>query len=167
MGGGLLVGFLVGLVAVAVAGTSDDDPVETADRDRGLRLVPDRRALSCLRCACDCRRGHRDGDKWGRPRWIYNAYRLGQWRQIEPFGGQLTEKNAVSALAELLVDRMFALEDAGDQIVSHRARRDCCRALRISPGTLIERIMSERLRRAVKLGVPVKAKAWVGKRYRK
>jgi DNA polymerase I-like protein with 3'-5' exonuclease and polymerase domains len=31
----------------------------------------------------------------------------------------------------------------------------------------IERIMSERPAWAEKLGVPVKAKAWVGKRYRK
>ena len=105
-------------------------------------------------------------DKWGRPRWIYNAYRLGQWRQIEPFGGQLTE-NAVSALArELLVDRMFALEDAGYPIVFTVHDEIVVEHSDIARDTIV-RIMSERPPWAVKLGVPVKAKAWVGKRYRK
>jgi DNA polymerase len=105
-------------------------------------------------------------DKWGRPRWIYNAYKQGQWATYDPFGGQLTE-NIVSALArELLVGRMFALEEAGypitftvhDEIVVERAgvaKED------------IERIMSARPAWAEKLGVPVKVKAWVGARYRK
>jgi DNA polymerase len=56
-------------------------------------------------------------DKWGRPAWSYWAYRQGQWREIQPYGGQLTE-NVVSALSrELLVDRMFALEEHGHPIV--------------------------------------------------
>jgi DNA polymerase len=61
---------------------------------------------------------------------------------------------------------MFALEAAGypivftvhDEIVVERAG--------IAKETM-ERIMSERPPWAEKLGVPVKAKAWVGKRYRK
>jgi DNA polymerase len=105
-------------------------------------------------------------DKWGRPRWIYNAYKQGQWATIEPYGGQLTE-NVVSALArELLVHAMFALEDAGypivftvhDEIVVERAG---------VAKEVIERIMSTRPAWAEKLGVPVKAKAWVGRRYHK
>jgi DNA polymerase len=105
-------------------------------------------------------------DKWGRPRWIYNAYRLGQWRQIEPFGGQLTE-NAVSALArELLVDRMFALEAAGYPIVFTVHDEIVVEHPDITRETM-ERIMSERPPWAEELGVPVKAKAWVGKRYAK
>jgi DNA polymerase bacteriophage-type len=105
-------------------------------------------------------------DKFGRPRWKYNAYKQGQWSEYEPWGGQLTE-NVVSALArELLVDRMFALEAAGypivftvhDEIVVERAgvaKED------------IERIMSGRPAWAVELGVPVRVKAWVGRRYLK
>jgi DNA polymerase bacteriophage-type len=105
-------------------------------------------------------------DKWGRPRWVYNAYRQGQWRVLEPFGGQLTE-NAVSALArELLVDRMFALEDEGYPIVFTVHDEIVVEHSDIAK-EIIERIMSERPQWAVKLGVPVKAKAWVGKRYRK
>jgi DNA polymerase len=103
-------------------------------------------------------------DKWGRPRWVYNAYRQGQWCVIEPYGGQLTE-NVVSALArELLVHAMFAFEAAGypiiftvhDEIVIERP--DVTKEI-------IEQIMSKRPAWAEKLGVPVKAKAWVGKRY--
>jgi DNA polymerase len=105
-------------------------------------------------------------DKWGRPRWIYNAYRQGQWREIEPYGGQLTE-NVVSALArELLVDRMFALEDAGYPIVFTVHDEIVVEHTDITKET-IERIMSERPPWAEKLGVPVRAKAWAGKRYRK
>jgi DNA polymerase len=105
-------------------------------------------------------------DKWGRPRWTYDAYKQGHWATIEPYGGQLTE-NVVSALArELLVHAMFALEEAGypivftvhDEIVVERAG--------VAKET-IEKIMSARPEWAEKLGVPVKAKAWVGKRYRK
>ena len=105
-------------------------------------------------------------DKWGRPRWVYNAYRQGQWRVIEPYGGQLTE-NAVSALArELLVDRMFALEAEGYPIVFTVHDEIVVEHPDITKETM-ERIMSERPPWAVKLGVPVRAKAWVGKRYRK
>jgi DNA polymerase len=105
-------------------------------------------------------------DKWGRPRWVYNAYRQGQWREVAPYGGQLTE-NVVSALArELLVDRMFALEAAGYPIVFTVHDEIVVEHADIAKETM-ERIMSERPAWAEKLGVPVKAKAWVGKRYRK
>ena len=105
-------------------------------------------------------------DKWGRPRWIYNAYRTGQWATIEPYGGQLTE-NVVSALArELLVHAMFALEAAGYPIVFTVHDEIVVEHPTIAKETL-ERIMSERPTWAEKLGVPVKAKAWVGKRYAK
>ena len=104
-------------------------------------------------------------DKWGRPRWVYNAYRQGQWREIEPYGGQLTE-NVVSALArELLVHAMFALEAAGYPIVFTVHDEIVVEHPDIAKETM-ERIMSERPAWAEKLGVPVKAKAWVGKRYR-
>jgi hypothetical protein len=54
---------------------------------------------------------------WGFPAWTYWAYRKGQWREIEPYGGQLVE-NAVQALArELLVDAMFRLEDQDYPVV--------------------------------------------------
>ena len=105
-------------------------------------------------------------DKWGRPRWVYNAYRQGQWREVAPYGGQLTE-NVVSALArELLAHAMFALEDAGYPIVFTVHDEIVVEHTDIARDT-IERIMSERPPWAVRLGVPVKAKAWVGKRYRK
>jgi DNA polymerase len=105
-------------------------------------------------------------DKWGRPRWVYNAYRQGQWREVAPYGGQLTE-NVASALArELLVDRMFALEAAGYPIVFTVHDEIVVEHPTIAKETM-ERIMSERPAWAEKLGVPVRAKAWVGKRYAK
>jgi DNA polymerase len=103
-------------------------------------------------------------DKYGRPRWIYNAYRQGQWREVAPYGGQLTE-NVASALArELLVHAMFALEAAGYPIVFTVHDEIVVEHPDIARETM-ERIMSERPAWAEKLGVPVKAKAWVGKRY--
>ena len=105
-------------------------------------------------------------DKWGRPRWVYNAYKQGQWREVAPYGGQLTE-NVVSALArELLVHAMFALEAAGYPIVFTVHDEIVVEHPDITKETM-ERIMSERPAWAEKLGVPVKAKAWVGKRYAK
>ena len=105
-------------------------------------------------------------DKWGRPRWVSNAYRQGQWREIAPYGGQLTE-NVVSALSrELLVHAMFALEAAGYPIVFTVHDEIVVEHPDIARETM-ERIMSERPPWAEKLGVPVKAKAWVGKRYAK
>jgi DNA polymerase len=103
-------------------------------------------------------------DKWGRPRWVYNAYRQGQWREVTPYGGQLTE-NVASALArELLVDRMFALEAAGYPIVFTVHDEIVVEHPDIAKEAM-ERIMSQQPKWAEKLGVPVKAKAWVGKRY--
>jgi DNA polymerase len=105
-------------------------------------------------------------DKFGRPRWTYNAYKQGRWGTYEPYGGQLTE-NVVSALArELLVHAMFALEAAGYPIVFTVHDEIVVEHPTITKET-IERIMSERPAWAEKLGVPVKVKAWIGRRYRK
>ena len=76
-------------------------------------------------------------------------------------------ENVVSALArELLVDRMFALEAAGYPIVFTVHDESVVEHPDIAKETM-ERIMSERPLWAEQLGAPVKAKAWVGKRYRK
>ena len=61
---------------------------------------------------------------------------------------------------------MFVLEDAGYPIVFTVHDEIVVQQSDIARDT-IERIMSERPPWAVRLGVPVKAKAWVGKRYRK
>jgi DNA polymerase len=149
-------------------------PHTTAVADCGVvyRLMT-RVGLPCLVCELPngkllhYAKARVDGhDKWGRPRWVYTAYRQGQWREIEPYGGQLTE-NVVSALArELLVHAMFALEAAGYPIVFTVHDEIVVEHPDIARETM-ERIMSERPPWAVKLGVWVKAKAWVGKRYRK
>jgi DNA polymerase bacteriophage-type len=105
-------------------------------------------------------------DRFNRPRWVYNAYKVGQWREVTPYGGQLTE-NVVSALArELLVDRMFALEAAGYPIIFTLHDEVIAEHPDIAKEAM-ERIMSERAPWAEKLGVPVRDKAWIGKRYRK
>jgi DNA polymerase len=103
-------------------------------------------------------------DKFGRPRWVYNAYAQGRWDNYNPWGGQLVE-NVVSALArELLVHAMFALEAAGYPIVFTVHDEIVVEHPDITRETM-ERIMSERPPWAVKLGVPVRVKAKVGKRY--
>jgi DNA polymerase bacteriophage-type len=105
-------------------------------------------------------------DKWGRPRWLYNAYRQGQWREIAPYGGQLTENVASAFARELLVHAMFALEGAGYPIVFTVHDEIVVEHPDIAKEAM-QRIMSARPPWAEKLGVPVKAKAWIGKRYRK
>jgi adenylate cyclase len=83
-----------------------------------------------------------------------------------PYGGQLTE-NVVSALSrELLVHAMFALEAAGLPIVFTVHDEIVVEHPDITKETM-QRIMSARPPWAEKLNIPVKAKAWIGKRYRK
>jgi hypothetical protein len=61
-GGGLVVGVLVGLVAIAIAGTSErSSRRDSFDRGRGFRLVPHRAAIRRVGRACDGRRRHDDG----------------------------------------------------------------------------------------------------------
>ena len=105
-------------------------------------------------------------DPYGNPVWTDWAYRKGQWREIDPYGGQLTE-NVVQALArELLVDRMFAFEERGYQIVLTVHDEVLIEHPQITKMAM-ENIMVERPGWAEKIGVPLAAKAWVGKRYRK
>ena len=78
-----------------------------------------------------------------------------------------TDREVESALArELLVHAMFALKAAGYPIVFTVHDEIVVEHPDIAKETL-ERIMSERPPWAEKLGVPVRAKAWIGKRYRK
>jgi DNA polymerase len=105
-------------------------------------------------------------DRWGYPVWTYWAYRRGQWREIEPYGGQLTE-NAVQAMArELLVDAMLRFEARGFPVVMHCHDEIVVEHPEITAATMQE-IMTERPQWAADLGVPVSVEAWVGKRYRK
>jgi DNA polymerase len=105
-------------------------------------------------------------DRHGYPIWTYWAYRKGQWREIEPYGGQLTE-NVVQALArELLVDAMFRFESAGFPVVMHCHDEIVVEHPDITK-EVVREIMQERPRWATDLGVPVMVEAWIGKRYRK
>jgi DNA polymerase len=105
-------------------------------------------------------------DRWGYPVWTYWAYRKGQWREIEPYGGQLTE-NVVQALArELLVDAMFRLETRGYPIVMH-CHDEIVVEHPIITSWRMQQIMAESPQWATELGVPIAVEAWVGKRYRK
>jgi DNA polymerase len=105
-------------------------------------------------------------DLWGRAKWTYWAYRKGQWREIDPYGGQLTE-NVVQALArELLVDAMFRFEERGFPVVAHCHDEIVVEHPNVTK-SLMEEIMSELPQWAAKLGVPIDVEGWVGKRYRK
>lgn len=91
--------------------------------------------------------------------YLYKSYRQGQWREVQPYGGQLTED--VAALArELLVDRMFVLEAARYPIVFTVHDAIVVEHPDITKETL-ETIMSVPPSWAAQLGMPVRAKAWV------
>jgi DNA polymerase len=105
-------------------------------------------------------------DRWGYPVWTYWAYRKGQWREIEPFGGQLCENCVQSLAREILVDAMFRLEARSFPIVMHCHDEITVEHPEITAVTMQE-IMAERPQWAANLGVPVSVEAWVGKRYRK
>jgi DNA polymerase len=98
--------------------------------------------------------------------WTYWAYRRGQWREVEPYGGQLTE-NVVQALArELLVDALLRFEARGYPVVMHCHDEVVVEDADITK-PLIEAIMAAPPDWAAKLGVPISVEGWVGKRYRK
>jgi DNA polymerase len=104
--------------------------------------------------------------RFGYPTWSYWAYRRGQWREVEPFGGQLVE-NVVQALArELLVEAMFRFESRGFPVVMH-----CHDEIAVEhPGitkSLVKEIMTEPPQWAAELGAPISVEAWTGRRYRK
>jgi DNA polymerase len=102
----------------------------------------------------------------GRRRWTYWAERAGRWREVEPYGGQLTE-NAVQALArELLVDAMLRFEARGFPIVMHVHDEIVVEHPDITEA-IVREIMAEPPPWAAELGVPVAVEVWVGKRYRK
>ena len=73
-------------------------------------------------------------DKWGRPRWIYKAYRLGQWRQIEPFGGTTDGKCGLGPRPRAVSRPHVRPRGRGLPDRLYRARRDCRRALRHRQG---------------------------------
>jgi DNA polymerase len=105
-------------------------------------------------------------DGWGNQRWTYWAYRRGQWREIEPYGGHLTE-NVVQALSrELLVDAMLRFEARGFPIVLHCHDEIVVEHPAIT-APLMQEIMAEPPEWAAQLGVPIAVEAWTGKRYRK
>ena len=127
--------------------------------------------LPCLTCSCSTG----NTCTTSTPGWtgsINSASRAGSATPssssgaVEPYGGLLTE-NVVSALSrELLVNAMFALEAAGYPIVLTVHDEIIIEHADISK-EIMQRIMSERPAWAEKLGVPIRAKAWIGKRYRK
>ena len=82
------------------------------------------------------------------------------WRAIDG------ECRSPALAPRLLVHAMFALEAAGYPIVFTVHDEIVVEHPDIARETL-ERITSERPAWAEKLGIPVKAKAWVGKRYAK
>jgi DNA polymerase len=105
-------------------------------------------------------------DAWGRVNWTYWAYRRGQWREVDPYGGQLTENVVQSLARELLVDAILRLESRGFPVVMHCHDEIVVEHPTITKET-IEEFMSEPPEWAVNLGIPIKVKGWINKRYRK
>jgi DNA polymerase len=114
--------------------------------------------------------------KHGEIVWNYRTYRPGQQKRgrrvpgtpdaIEPWGGMLCE-NVVSAIArELLCAAMLRFEARGFPIVLTVHDEIVVE----SPGlteVIIKEIMGERPDWAERLGIPVRVKAWTGRRYGK
>jgi DNA polymerase len=104
-----------------------------------------------------------------RPGWTFRAQKLGRWRIIDAYGGQITE-NVVSGLArDILVAGLFRCErnnlpvilTVHDETITEPLTRHSNRAL-------LEQLMSERDKWAVDLQIPVGADTWCGDhRYRK
>lgn len=96
----------------------------------------------------------------------YEAFRYGQWRTIHGYGGLLTENVVQATARDLMVPAMHKLEDAGypciltvhDEVITEPREGH-------GDAKVFEGIMADNPEWA--RGWPIKAEAWIGKRYRK
>lgn len=100
--------------------------------------------------------------------WSYHAMKMGVWKEIDAYGGHLTE-NVVQALArDVLVKATIDLEVNGFPIVLTVHDEDLTEIEenRIDQKA-VEQIMMERPEWAVGINVPIAVESWVDDRYRK
>lgn len=106
-----------------------------------------------------------DDIRWA---WTYKAWKTGQWKTIDAYGGIATE-NVVQALArDLMVHAMFLCKREGlpiiltvhDEIVLEPEER-------AANPSLLQQIMEDRPRWAQEIQVPIAAECWMGDRYKK
>lgn len=104
-----------------------------------------------------------------RSAWTFETMKMGQWQQVDAYGGLLTN-NAVQGMArDLMAHAMFTAEAEGfevsltvhDEIITEpeEHRTDAAKAL--------EQIMCDIPAWARTMRIPVAAEAWAGDRYRK
>lgn len=96
----------------------------------------------------------------------YEAFRYGRWRTIYGYGGLMTENVVQAASRDLMVPAMLKLEAAGypciltvhDEVVTEPREGH-------GDAKVFEQIMADNPEWA--RGWPIKAEAWIGKRYHK
>ena len=102
-----------------------------------------------------------------RDAWTYQAQKLGAWKEIDAYGGLLTE-NVVQALArELLVEAMFRFEEAGFPIVLTVHDEVVVERPDITEEIVREIMTENQPQWAIDIGMPVAVEEWVSTRYRK
>lgn len=116
---------------------------------------PERRAMPWD--ATDVRRG-----------FTYEAQKMGVWKMIHAFGGQLTENVVMGIERDLMTNAMFKLENNGfpiclevhDEIVSEPLKAD-------ADEKAFSQIMLDIPEWCKHIGIPVAVETWQGDRYRK
>jgi DNA polymerase len=103
-----------------------------------------------------------------RPAWSYMAYKQGQWRRVDAYGGLLTENVVQATARDLLVAGVFRCEEndypvvltVHDEIVAEldRARASVQE---------FKQLMIEGTPWSRALQIPLDADCWIGERYRK
>lgn len=106
-----------------------------------------------------------DDIRWA---WTYQAWKMGQWKTIDAYGGLLTE-NVVQALArDLMVYAMLLCRREGlpviltvhDEIIAEPEEW-------AADPSLLKQLMEDRPSWAQEMQVPILSETWAGPRYRK
>ena len=103
-----------------------------------------------------------------RPGFEYSAWKLGQWKRINAYGGLLTENVVQATARDLLVAGMFNATRAGHPLVLTVHDEMICEVPEaMADAKLIDQFMCDVPQWAKQLRIPVASETWVGARYRK
>lgn len=99
----------------------------------------------------------------------YRAWKMGQWKTVQAYGGLLTENVVQATARDLLVHAMFKAEDEGLPIVLTVHDELVCEVpdSRGATAETLHQIMCDAPQWARELQIPVGAECWQGQRYRK
>jgi DNA polymerase len=101
----------------------------------------------------------------------YYAQKLGKWRKVSTYGGKLAENITQAVARDILAEAMLRLNSKGFMIVLHVHDEIVCEVGDINLETdkteILDTVTELPYWAEVEPALPISAKIWAGKRYRK